>query len=451
MTRSRKSLPSNMRKIRKEFLDYQEDSLIIEMRPIPFLARSSLYVAALLVIALVVWASLAKVDRIVIAEGKLMPEGRPLVVQPLETGVIRTIHVSIGDTVKKGDALVTLDPTTIQADVNTLDDQAWGTRLEAMRLQAELNQEPFVPPADAPPSDVAIQQNIYARRAETFKSTRDSWERRISETQKRLETLDASRKFLKEQLGMMEELESMYDKLYTDGHSSKVELLNARNRRVSLEGDLARANNEMSELGEELARESAERDAFVSQWRNQALNEFNTTKAKLEELESSLSKAQWYGELVILRAPADGVVLGIANRSIGSVVNTAETLVTLVPSDGKLIAATEIPTRDIAYVRTGDLARIKLEALPFQKHGMLEGHVLTISEDALSEETAMGRKTRYQVRISIDSSQLRSLDKDFRLIPGMVVTAEIMVGKRRVINYFLYPILRTLDQTLREP
>ncbi len=132
-------------------------------------------------------------------------------------------------------------------------------------------------------------------------------------------------------------------------------------------------------------------------------------------------------------------------------VSKAEPVVTLVPLDDPLEAEVNIQARDIGFVRQGDHARIKLEAFPFQKHGALEGTVKVISEDTFQKDTAMGSAVTYRSRIGLTTTTLRDVPTDFRLIPGMTLSAEIKVGERRVISYFLYPIMRYLDESLREP
>lgn len=447
----RKQRKDNTRDVGADFLEFQPDSLAIELRPMPFLARSALYVALLLVVAALTWACLAKVDKVVMANGKLVSDARPLVVQPLETGIITEIHVSLGQTVEQGAPLITLDSTSLHADLDHLLEQRWSLRLEILRLQAELNGDPLLLPANAPQADRDIQRSLANRRQEEYASILESYESRIKETEARIKTLMASRESMKSQLEMAWELEEIHTSLYDDGFASKVEMLSAKSQRLNLVAEYERKGNEITELKEALEKAVADRKAFASQWRREALTSLHEAKTALEDIEARLRKTQWRGDQVVLRAPGDGVVLKLAERSVGSVVNTAEALVTLAPLGEPLLALVDLPTKDISYVRENDKVRIKLETLPYQKHGMLEGRVVTISEDALAKETAGGEMPLYQARISLEKTELLNVDPDFRLRPGMLVTAEIMVGERRVVAYFLYPMIRAFNETLREP
>ena len=161
---------------------------------------------------------------------------------------------------------------------------------------------------------------------------------------------------------------------------------------------------------------------------------------------------------MVLTAPVDAVVLEIAKRSTGSVVREAEPLFTLVPLDAQLEAEVQIESGDIGYVKLGDATRIKLDAFPFQLHGTLPGSVQTLSEDAFRREqaggaagAATGADAYYLGRIALGGTRLKGMTAKNRLLPGMTVTGEIVVGKRTVISYLLWPLTKALDEAIREP
>ena len=155
--------------------------------------------------------------------------------------------------------------------------------------------------------------------------------------------------------------------------------------------------------------------------------------------------------MVEMIAPAPAVVLDVATRSVGSVVREAEPMITLVPLDVPQEVEIELDPKDVGTVRVGDQVRIKLEALPFQRYGTLDGEVRVISGDTFQK--TVGNQTRpvFRGRVRLTNTALRETPPDFRLIPGMTVQAEVRVGERRVISYFLYPVLRVFDEGLREP
>lgn len=163
-----------------------------------------------------------------------------------------------------------------------------------------------------------------------------------------------------------------------------------------------------------------------------------------------LEKAARRNEVTLLEAPADAIVLDVAQRSVASIMKEAEPLYTLVsPLEAKVL----VEGRDVGKVKTASLTRVKLEAWPFQKHGTLEGQVRTLSEDVFSPDPKKDGEARphYKARIKLTSAELSNVPNHFRLIPGMAVTAEIKAGERSVMSYFLYPLLRGLDESIREP
>jgi HlyD family secretion protein len=143
--------------------------------------------------------------------------------------------------------------------------------------------------------------------------------------------------------------------------------------------------------------------------------------------------------------------LEIGKKSVGSIVKEAEPLFILVPLVALLEAEVEVGPSDIGEIRVGDAARIKLDAYPFQKHGTVKGRVISISADTFSRQNAMGGQDYYYIaRISLEDTRLVRLPIPTRLIPGMTLTGEIITGKRTVISYFLYPVIRVLDESFRE-
>jgi HlyD family secretion protein len=181
------------------------------------------------------------------------------------------------------------------------------------------------------------------------------------------------------------------------------------------------------------------------------MEKLSTALQSREEVNEQLAKAERRSELVTLSAPADAIVLEIGKKSVGSVVQGAETLFVLVPLDAPLEAEVEVSPSDVGEIRVGDTARIKIDAYPFQKHGTIQAEVANVSADAFSRQSALGGPaSHYLARLNLTDTVLQHLPSPTRLLPGMTLTAEIITGKRTVISYFLYPVIRVLDESLRE-
>jgi HlyD family secretion protein len=218
-----------------------------------------------------------------------------------------------------------------------------------------------------------------------------------------------------------------------------------------VERDYQLARNKAAEITREIAATEAEKANFAKTWRQESLTKLSETWQQRDEVVEQLHKARLRASLVALLAPEDGVVLEVGKRSIGSVLKEAEPLFTLVPLNAPLEVEAEISPQDIGELRVGDPVRIKLDAYPFQKHGTVQGRVSSISADAFTRQGPTGAPSYYYlVRARLEDTHLEKLPQPTRLLPGMTLQAEVQTGKRSVLAYFLYPVLRVLDESFRE-
>lgn len=438
----------------RKFHGFQPDAVEAELTPVPPRARWTLYLLALFVAAAVLWASLATVDRVVVAPGKITSRQEKLVVQPLEPSVIKEIHVSVGQRVEAGQVLVTLDPTFAEAG---LDEQAkrhqslqaavWRLECETSGLKPPL---PDVPP-NLPPEEITAQQALMDRRSEEHASRLSVLDQSVRELQARLNTNASAMVQARKQIRLAQDMENMFREVFEKGASSRLEFMRAQSARIEAESQLLQLGNEALEVQQSLGKAVAEREGYVNAWRGAAMKELVETRRELDQTGERARRAARIKELVTLKAPAPGIVLDLARKSVGSVADKTEPLVTLVPLDSSLEAEAEVAAADIGFIRENDPVRIKLDAFPFQRHGLVHGSVRSISPDAFEKNTAEGARLLYRIRVSADSIELKAVPKDFRVLPGMGLSAEIKVGERRVITYLLYPIIRSLDETMREP
>jgi HlyD family secretion protein len=437
-----------------EVVEFQSDATEIEESAPPRIARITLYVVASLIAAAIAWACLSEVDEIAVAPGRLVTTQPNLVVQPLETSVIRSIDVQVGDIVKAGQVLVTLDPTFTQADLEQLRTRHAALDAQARRLEAELAERDFTAGAGATPEEI-LQARLHAQRQAYFASQVRNLDAQTARLAANIVTTRSEITVLVQRLSTLGEIESMRETLFASSNGSRLNLLQSRDMRLETEASLARLKGSLSELGQGLEKARAERQAFIDDFRRTALEQLVETHKQRDEAVEQLKKAELRRRMVAITAPADAIVLDTAHRSVGSVVREAEPLFTLVPANVPLEAEVAIEARDVGSVAPKQSARIKLEAFPFQKHGAARGEVRTISQDAFSTEGANGPAKAaalvHRARITLTDTALRDVPETMHLIPGMAVKAEIKVGRRTVISYFLYPILRGLDESIREP
>lgn len=433
--------------------EFQPDTAAIESRPDPLFARITLHLLAALVVSLIIWAAYSYLDRIVTARGKIISTVPSLVVQPIETAIVKSVDVQVGDVVKPGQVLAKLDPTFTQADVAQLSAKLAGLDAQIARLEAEYGEKPFVVDRATANDYLLLQFALWSERQALVRSQILGFEEKAGRANAVIAKLEKDRQHYSERLKVLKEVEGMRNSLAAAQVGSRLNSLLATDTRIEIERYLNSAENDLITAHHELEAARADREAFVQNWQSKVVEDLVARRNEREGIMEQLAKAQKRKDLVQLEAVEEAVVLDIAPRSVGSIVREAEPLVTLVPLNAPLEVEAQLDARNIGNVSVGDKVQIKLDAYNFMEHGMVEGAVITISEDAFSAKD--GRPVEnpyYRVRVRIESTEkLYDMPKTFRLIPGMPLTAEIKVGDRSVLSYFLRPLLRGLKEGLREP
>jgi hemolysin D len=449
-------------------VEFLPDADAIERTPLPWVLRATTHVLALAFLAFVLWATFSEVERIVVAQGRLVNPLPNIVVQPLETSIIQKIHVRVGQIVKKGEVLATLDPTFAQADEAQL-----RTRLQSLDTQTRgLNAELLgpVPGSKGKPApktkgkgkekepekdaDATLQAQLSAERQANYAAQLNKLEQNIARVKATMDTNRRDQQVMAQRMKSLVELEAMQETLMAQNFGARMQLLEARDRRLGAEREMEMARSKEIELRSELSTLEAEKTAFVRSWRQKTMEELLNTARDRDGIKEQLQKADKRRQLVSLVSPVDAVVLDMAKLSEGSVVQGAEQLFTLVPLGAELEAEVRIDSLDIGYIKTGDPTHLKLDAFPFQRHGALEGHIRTISEDAFRRDASGdsgGLDAYYLSRIRFSGSTLRNMNEKMRLLPGMTLSAEVVVGKRSVMSYLLWPMTKAMHESIREP
>lgn len=424
----------------------------------PSLAFSRLHRAVALLFALLVAvAAVAQVDIVVTGTGRLAADAPVMVVQPVSLSVVREIRVRPGDRVRSGDVLATLDPTIAVADKAQLVAQRDALDALIARLEAELDGAPPRFLGDNP--DTRLQAALAEQRGQQYAARIASFDEEIGRLRAEAAAAETALVSLAQQISLARELETMRGELYEKRIGSRIQHLEARAQRLRAEREHQDAATRLESATRNMQSRQADRQAFVNDWQRQILEELARARAQDVTVAETLAKAAMLADRVNLTAPADGIVLSVARRSAGSVLNPAEALVTLSPSGIDLVAEVMIGSGDIGYLMAGQRAALKVDAFPFQRHGMLTGRLRSVGAESIapgdngmlppSGQALPGAFHRSQ--IALDPASLRNLPEQAALMPGMTLSAEIQVGSRSVLSYFLYPLLRGFDEALREP
>jgi hemolysin D len=461
--RAKRAMPLNpparevleLRPVPPVIVEFQPDSVELEESVPPRIARLTLYGVTALIGAAVAWSSLSSIDEVVIAPGKLITTKPTIVAQPIETSIIRSIDVSPGDVVRAGQILATFDPTFSQSDVEQQRAKFAALDAQVNRLEAEISGADFSAMAGTS-ADERLQLELFEQRHAFYAAQLQNFDQQIAgqaasiETSKGQQTILLSRR---DNLGRMEKAREILFKQQT---GSLINLLSSRDARLEVEADLAQVRGKADEARHGLAKLTADRQAFIEDFRRAAMEQLVELRGQRDGVGEELKKMELRRNMVVLTAPSDAVVLDLAQRSVGSVVREAEPLVTLVPLNVPLEAEVSVNSRDIGRVSAGESVRLKFDAYPFQKFGTATGSIRTISRDAFTpsqQESASAAPAPpfFKARVLLEDTRLKVSGDPVRLLPGMTVTAEIKVGRRTVISYFLYPVIRTLDDSVHEP
>ncbi len=450
-------------KIDGDILRFLPDRLVAERGQASRRTRHVLYLILACLVCGIIWACLAEVDKIVAGQGRLITIVNPLIVQPFEKSIIKAINVTMGSVVKAGDTLVVLESVFASADMEQLQQRKRSLSANLNRIQAELSGGDFnkestvaclMQAGQKGTDEFDLQTRIFEERRKEYNATLLYYDESMQGLRKKIENNNLELKQHIGKLDILSEMESMITKVVEIDAAPKMTLLEQQRQRFEASAKVVELQNNNSELELQIKSLAAQRESYTKKWSADTAKDYVQVKRELDGVEEELEKAQKKQELVELKAPEDAIVLDVAKLSVGSVATEGRELVSLIPRNAVLEAEVDILPSEVGYVRSGAETRVKLDTLPFQKHGTINGKVKTISEDIFHKQTALGDTLVFRARIELPQvpvAELKELPAGFLCIPGMTLSAEINVGKRKVIEYFLYPIIEGLSTGMREP
>lgn len=442
-------------------LEFQSPSQAITAAQIPRTARGTIWVIFSMFAAGLMAMGLIPIDRVVTAQGKVVSRVPLLVVQPLEISVVRSIDVTEGQSVRTGDVLARLDPTFAAADVGASEALVSTLQAEVLRMQAEATGRPFT--SAGPDPNLSLQASIFAQRQSERDFKRETYQQRINGLQAAVARGVADAEAYQARKAVAEQVVSVRKELERHQVGSMLLTLVATDNLLETTRGLANATATTESARRDLEALKAERDAYEQNWLAEVSQKLSEQMQKLADAREKLNKARLRHQLVELRANRDATVLTVAKTSVGSVLQSGEQFITLVPTNAPLEVEANIVGRDGGFVQAGAPVAVKFDTFPFSQYGLAHGAVRTVSADSFTGQDEL--KTRsgsvpvksdstepfYRSRITIDDVRLHAVPAGFRIVPGMPVTADIMIGKRTVLTYLLGRILPVASEAMREP
>ena len=420
---------------------------IQEMPPSP-IGRALLWTILAAFTVAVCWATFGWLDIVATASGKIIPSGYSKQIQPYETGVIASIHVQDGQPVKQGDVLIELDSTLNRADRDRAANEYRAAKVDALRLRALIKGEAsFTPSTDADRTYVSLQRQLLRDQLAEYRAKVDAAQHLVDQRQAALEQTHEHILRLEATVPMEAERAEAYKKLLERDAVTKMDFLQAEGQRIDKAQELAAQKKKLQQDRAALAEAEQHYQALVSEFQQSKQVELSALETKAASLAQEVTKADQRAGLQRLISPIDGVVQQLAVHTVGGVVTPAQQLLVVVPSEHPVEVEAQVENKDVGFVREGQSVEMKVETFPFTLYGTIPGHVLTVSDDAAPVEKV---GLVYPIRVSMERSTIHVEGKQVNLSPGMAVTVEIKTGQRRIIEYLLSPLLKSMQESMRE-
>ncbi|MEW5746111.1 MAG: HlyD family type I secretion periplasmic adaptor subunit [Nitrospirota bacterium] len=423
--------------------EFLPPAIEIESTPPSPLRVALIWIIFILVVVTLAWSYFGRVDEVAVARGRVIPDGRIKVVQPLETGVIRAIHVKEGQEVKEGQVLIELDPTIKQADVESTA-KALSTHLsDRERLLAELQNRDLESRRGGASHD--LQRKLKEARESEYKAKEEALGSIIAQRENALQAAEAILVKLEKNSTIVKEQEAAYKALYDKGYTAKMDYLDKQKEYHTAVNELEAQRKIVKQSTESLEEAKKNLDALKREREKGILADIVDKERNIIALSGEAIKARKRYDLERLCSPVDGTVHGLSSYTVGGVLTPAQPTVTIVPHGTPLIIEAMAQNKDIGFLRVGQEAEVKLDTFPFQKYGTLKGKVVWLSPDAIEDEK-LGPV--YKMKVELEKMNINIDGKHIAISPGMALTVEVKTNKRRIIEFFLSPVVKYASESL---
>lgn len=421
---------------------------VTETPPSP-VGRAVLWTLVALLVAGAIWICVGEVDEVAIANGKVIPVGNVKIVQSQNKGAIKELDVKEGDYVEEGQTLVVLDTTKTQADVDQIKKQAAYYGMTVARLQAEMQDAPFTPPQDPEglleQKDIDAQVTLYESRRAKLAADQEKNLAAVQQAAASVEGSEAQLQKYRALQNVAQEKEDRLNELMQEDAISYFQLLEARATRVEYQRNADATEKSILEQQGKLAEAQDNFATTDSAYRQDTMSQLVEAKRQLNAIQEELKKADETNQQSEIVAPISGRINQLAVHTLGGVVSEGQALMMIVPDDATMEIEAYADNKDIGFIQQGQTAEVKVETFNFQKFGMVNATVDEISPDAGSNMQDKETYQKYRLTLGLEND-----DSGIDLTPGMNVSAEIKIKKKKIIDFFLDPFRKYKDEALRE-
>jgi hemolysin D len=428
-------------------------ALVLQDTPVAAAPRVTLWLLISFTALTCLWAFVGRIDVVATAQGKIVPNSRTKTLQPFETATVKAIQVTDGQSVKAGDVLIELDATAAQADRDRLMGDLAAATLVIARSQAMLTS---LKSGNVPLLQQAVNSNeamfqeaerlLLAQHGE-FKAKLNRIDAEIAKRQAEHQSTRELVHKLEQTVPLAEQRAQDFRRLVAKHFVSKHDYLEREQVRIEQEADLATQRSRLHEIEAALREAQGQHEAIIAETRRINLDSITEGQQKAAALAQELHKADARRRLMQLTAPVAGTVQQLAVHTVGGVVTPAQPVLVIVPRNNPLEVEAFIENKDIGFVKPDQKAEVKIETFQYTKYGTIHARIASVSHDAINDEK---RGLIYSARVKMNRAVVNVDGTDVNLSPGMAVSVEIKTGKRRVIEYFLNPLLQYRHESLRE-
>lgn len=408
-----------------------------------------IWIIFVIILATFCWMYFGRVDEVAVARGKIIPDGRIKVIQPMESGVIRAIHVIEGQRVTQGQLLIELDPTIKQADAESTSRALSIHVTSKERLLGELNGSNMSgterATGETPGELERLQQQLRTSRELEYRAKEDAQKLVVAQRQKALKAAEANLIRLEKLCSIIRQQEAAYRAMSEKGYIAKMSFLDKQKELFTTEQEMQAQKDVVDQARDGLEESKKTLVALQREREKMILSDILESEKNISTAEGEVIKAKRKLELEQLCSPVDGTVHGLSLYTIGGVATPAQPVATIVPDGTPLIVECSVPNKDIGFVKVGQEAEVKLDTFPFQKYGTVKGRVRSISPDAFEDEK-LG--PIYKSKVELGELSLTVDGKEVPLAPGMSLSVEIKTDRRRIIEFFLSPLVKYAQESL---
>lgn len=399
----------------------------------------------------ILWSVLGHINEVAVAPGKVIPTGQVKTIQVKNKSIVKEIHVKEGQHVEKGDTLVVMDPTSTDADYDSLNKRAAYYALDIQRLEAELNGTSFSPKSDPnlELKDITAEQSLYQSRVSQHSAEMEAAANAVNQKQAALNAERVNLNKYDEMLEIAREKERRLIELTKENAISEFQLFEQTSQRINYEKTAAAQLDLINRAEAELSEAQAKLSNLDAAYKKDVMASLVESRKQYYALTEESKKADENQRLSTVVAPCSGTVYNLAVHTEGGVVTDAQPLMVIVPDGVELEFEVWAENKDIGFIKEGQEAEVKVATFNFQKFGMLTAYVDEISADSNSDKSDPEKNKRFRLLLKLDENTLKE-NPDIHINPGMEVTAEIKIKEKRIIEFFLDPFRRYTHESLRE-